>query len=174
MKSSDIPVLQEGVSVNSGIKGEEEIEMPIIASDQSLHSATTLVAVGANTLTPDWEATSKDPSAGLNLEEKSHQRASNDEPTTASQNCPDKLAASRDAELVNTSIITVVSSDNPSEKQLKSMIAILEPDTIDQVLVPTTGCKVLGQFTPNTDHRQNEEETQAHMQQLSEESHNPS
>ncbi len=111
--------------------------MPILAADQSLHSVTTLVAVGANTLTPDWEATSKDPSAGLNLEEKSHQRASNDEPTAASQNCPDKLAASRDAELFNTSITTVVSQDNPSEKQLKSMIAILEPDTTDQVLSVT-------------------------------------
>ncbi len=107
------------------------------------------------------------------MEEKSHQRASNDGPTTTSQNCPNKLAASRNAELVNTSITAAVSWDNPSEKQLKSMIAILEPDTIDQVLVPTTGCKVLGQFTPETDHRQNEE-AQAHMQQLSEESHNPS
>lgn len=176
MKLSDIPVLQVGASVNSGTQGEEETEMPIIAADQSLHSATTLEAVGANPLTPDWEATSKDPSAGLNLEEKSHQRASNDKPTAASQNCPDKLAASQDAELVNTGITAAVSLDNPSKKQLKSMIAILEPDTTDQVLVPTTGCKVLGQFTPETDHRQNEEEeeAQAHMQQLSEESHHPS
>ncbi len=108
------------------------------------------------------------------MEEKSHQRASNDGPTATSQNCLDKLAASRDAELVNTSITVVVSWDNPSKKQLKSMIAILEPDAIDRVLVPTTSCKVLGQFTPETDHRQNEEEAQAHMQQLSEESHHPS
>jgi hypothetical protein len=177
MKLSDIPVLQERASVNSGTQGEEETEMPIIAADQSLHSATTLEAVGANPLTPDWEATSKDPSAGLNLEEKSHQRASNHKPTAASQNCPDKLAASRDAELVNTGTTAAVSLDNPSEKQLKSMIAILEPDTTDQVLVPATACKVLGQFTPETDHRQNEEEeeeAQAHLQQLSEESHHPS
>ncbi len=108
------------------------------------------------------------------MEEKSHQRASNDGPTATSQNCPDKLAASRDAKVVNTSITAAVSWDNPSEKQLKSMIAILEPDTTDQVLVPTTGCKVLGQFTPEIDHRQNEEEAQAHMQQLSEENHHPS
>jgi hypothetical protein len=176
MKLSDIPVLQEGASVNSGTQGEEETEMPIITADQSLHSATTLEAVGANPLTPDWEATSKDSSAGLNLEEKSHQKASNDKPTVASQNCPDKLVASRDAELVNTGTTSTVSLDNPSEKQPKSMNPILEPDTTDQVLVPTTACKVLGQFTPETNHRQNEEEeeAQAHMQQLSEESHHPS
>jgi hypothetical protein len=53
MKSSDIPVLEEGASVNSGTQGEEETKMPIIAADQSLHSTTTLVDVGAITLTPD-------------------------------------------------------------------------------------------------------------------------
>ncbi|CAK9229824.1 unnamed protein product [Sphagnum troendelagicum] len=174
MKLSDIPVVQEGASVNSGSQGEEETEMPIIAADQSLHSATTLEAVGANPLTPDWEATSKDSSAGLNLEEKSHQRTSNDKLTAASQNCPDKLAASRDAELVNTGTTAAVSLDNSSEKQLKSTIAILEPDTTDQVLVPTTACKVLAQFTPDLQRNEEEEEAQAHMQQLSEESHHPS
>jgi len=176
MKLSDIPVVQEGASMNSGTQGEEETEMPIIAADQSLHSATTLEAVGANPLTPDWEATSKDSSAGLNLEEKSHQRASNDKLTAASQNCSDKLAASRDAELVNIGTTVAVSFDNSSEKQLKSMIAILEPDTTNQVLVPTTACKVLAQFTPEIDLRRNEEEeeAQAHMQQLSEESCHPS
>ncbi len=175
MKLSDIPVVQEGASMNSGTQGEEETEMPIIAADQSLHSATTLEAVGANPLTHDWEATSKDSSAGLNLEEKSHQRASNDKPTATYQNCPDKLAASRDAELVNTGTTAAVSFDNSSEKQLKSMIAILEPDTTNQVLVPTTACKVLAQFTPEIDLRRNEEkeEAQAHMQQLSEESCHP-
>ncbi len=111
--------------------------MPILATDQSLHLTTTLVVVGANTLTPDWEATSKDPSAGLNLEEKFHRRASNDERTAASQNCPDKLAASQNAELVNTSITAAVSQDNPFEKQLKIMIGILELDTTDQVLFVT-------------------------------------
>jgi len=112
-------------------------EMPILATDQSLHLATTLVVVGANTLTPDWEATSKDPSAGLNLEEKSHRRASNDERTATPQNCPDKLAASQNAEFVNTSITAAVSQDNPFKKQLKSMIGILELDTTDQVLFVT-------------------------------------
>jgi hypothetical protein len=111
----------------------------------------------------NWEATSKDPSAGLNLEEKCHQRASDDGRTATFQNCPDKLVTSRDAELVNTSITAAVSWDNPSEKQLKSMIAILEPDATYRVLVPTVGCRVLGQFTPETDHRQNKEEAQAHM-----------
>jgi len=174
MKLSDIPMVQKGASMNSGTQGEEETEMPIIAADQSLHSTTTLEAVGANPLTPDWEATSKDSSIGLNLEEKSHQRASNDKPTAASQNCPDKLAVSRDAELVNTCTTAAVSFDNSSEKQLKSMIAILELDTTDQVLVPTTACKVLVQFTPETDLQRNEEEkAQAHMQQLSKESHHP-
>jgi len=43
------------------------------------------------------------------------------------------------------------------------MIAILEPDATYRVLVPTVGCRVLGQFTPETDHRQNKEEAQAHM-----------
>jgi hypothetical protein len=91
------------------------------------------------------------------------ERASNDGPTTTSQNCPYKLAAPRDVELVNTNITATVSWDNPSEKQLKSMIAILEPDATYRVLVPTVGCRVLGQFTPETDHRQNKEEAQAHM-----------
>jgi len=175
MKLNDIPVVQEGASVNSGSQGEEEIEMPIIATDQSLHSTTTLKAVGANPLTLDWEATSKNSFACLNLEEKSHQRASNDKLTAASQNCSNKLAASRDVKLVNIGTTAAVSLDNSSEKQLKSMIAILEPNTTNQILVPTTTCKVLAQFTLETDLRRNEEEeeAQAHMQQLSEESHHP-
>jgi hypothetical protein len=37
------------------------------------------------------------------------ERASNDGPTTTSQNYPDKLAASRDVELVNTNITAAVS-----------------------------------------------------------------